>query len=110
MLASARFLTNLQRLGRSARSQLASSAQDARYRSGPPLRPISRLIVDGDLPSLTATERIDSPITIARESSSLSAKVNAVALRLRSGGRMPPVLERMLWIEVCGRSNNWPIW
>jgi len=70
------------------------------------LRLISRLIVDGDLPSLTATERIDSPTTSAREISSLSARVSAVALRLRSGGRMPPVLDRTFWIDVCGRSNS----
>ena len=108
--ASARFLTNLQRLGRRARSQAASSAWDARYRYWPPLRLTSRLIVDGDLPSLAATERIDSPITSAREISSLSVRVRAVALRLRSGGRMPPVLDRTFWIDVCGRSNSWPIW
>ena len=25
-------------------------------------------------------------------------------------GRIPPDLDRTLWIEVCGRSNRWPIW
>jgi len=32
--------------------------------------------------------------------SSRSARVNAVALRLRCGGRMPPVFDKMLWIDV----------
>ena len=27
-----------------------------------------------------------------------------------NGGRIPPVLARMFWMDVCGRSNSLPIW
>jgi len=57
-------------------------------------------MVDGALRSRAATERIDAPTIRAREISSRSAKVRAFALRRRSGGRMPPVFDRMVWIEV----------
>ena len=46
----------------------------------------------------------------AREISSLSLRDSAATERHRSAGRMPPVLDRMPWIDVCGRSNRWPIW
>ena len=45
----------------------------------------------------------------AREISSLSSKDSDARERRRSGGRMPPVLDRMPWIDVCRRSNRWPI-
>lgn len=44
-------------------------------------------------------ERIDSSDTIAREISSRSANVNAIAARARSGGRNPPVSASIRWID-----------
>jgi len=58
------------------------------------------VMVDGALPSRAATERIDLPTIRAREISSRSARVSAVPLRLRSSGRMPPVFDKRVWIEV----------
>lgn len=61
--------------GRRARSNAASSAACARYRSRPPLRAISRLIVAGDRPRRAAMRRQDSPAASPRDTSSRSAAV-----------------------------------
>jgi hypothetical protein len=102
MRASARFCTSLQVLGRCARSQAACSAWLARYCRRPPLRVISRLIVDGARPSVVAIERSDWPATRPRDISSRSAIVGASLERIRRGGRMPPVCDRMFCID------EWP--
>src|SRR5512143_4036878 len=95
MCAKARFSTSLQLLGRQDRSQAIWSAWLAQYHCCPPLRCSSRLMVEGALPNCLATERIDWPVTTAREISSRSATVSATLERRREAGRIPPVLERI---------------
>jgi hypothetical protein len=53
---------------------------------------------------------IEWPTTKALEISSRSASVNASLERRRSGGRIPPVSERILWTDEWKRSNIWAIW
>jgi hypothetical protein len=62
----------------------------------PPLRLISRLIVDGARSRFLAMVRIESPATIEREISSRSASVNVVLDRMRGGGRIPPLSQNAL--------------
>jgi hypothetical protein len=82
----------------------------ARYRSAPPLRLISRLIVDGARPSAAAIERIEWPATSARDTSSRSAKVKARTDRRRVGGRIPSVAARIPRTDEWCRSNSLAIW
>lgn len=56
-----------------------------------------------------ATERIDWPVTPAREISSRSAKVSANLERRREAGRIPPVLERIPCTVEWFRSKSWAI-
>jgi hypothetical protein len=53
-------------------------------------------MVDGARPRINAIERIENPAAMAREISSRSASVSAIEERHRSGGRMPPVRDRIL--------------
>jgi hypothetical protein len=55
--------------------------------------------VDGARPSDTAMDRIEVPVTTAREISSRSASVSTDFERCRLAGRMPPVSARMRWID-----------
>ena len=57
---------NLHGFGRSACFHAHLSAAAARYHRDPPLRPISRLIVDGARPNARAIERTDRPVSYAR--------------------------------------------
>src|SRR3569832_990817 len=66
-------------------------------------------MVEGALPSCLATERIDWPVTTAREISSRSAKVSANLERRRGVGRIPPVLERIPCTVEWFRSKSWAI-
>jgi len=73
------------------------------------LRWISRATVDAARPRTLAIDRIDSPATIEREISSRSARLSALAARRRSGGRIPPVVLKILWTEEWLRSKSWAI-
>ena len=66
-------------------------------------------MVDDARPSRVAMERIDSPDTIAREISSRSANVSAIAARDRCAGRNPPVSASIRWIDEWARSKSLPI-
>lgn len=77
----------------------ALSAPADRYCSGPPLRFTSRLIVEGDLPKSCAIERRDCPVARPREISSRSDKVRASIDRDHSGGLMPPLSDKIRWID-----------
>ncbi len=74
---------NLHGFGRSADCQARLSAFAARYGRSPPLRAISRLIVEGERPSATAIERSDRPATKPREISSRSARAPVFSNRLK---------------------------
>ncbi len=69
----------------------------------------SRLMVDGARTRSAAIERIDSPATKARDTSSRSANVSARCDRQRCAGCMPPVSARMRITDEWFRSNNWAI-
>ncbi len=100
---------SLQRFGRKARSHAARSEPVARYRSAPPLRRTSRLIVDGDRPSNRAIPRSEQRVLSPREISSRSPRLSACEARFRSGGRMPPVGESTENTDEDSRSNRRPI-
>jgi hypothetical protein len=78
--------------GRFARCRAACSARSARYWRGPPLRLISRLIVDGARPSRRAMHRTDSPAATPREISSRSSSDNRAGDTHRVFGLIPPAL------------------
>ena len=82
---------NLQGFGRSACLHARLSAVAARYHRDPPLRPISRLTVEGERPSARAIERSGRPAIRPREISSRSANVSASRERRRAGGMIPPL-------------------
>ena len=56
-------------------------------------------MVEGDRSSDRAIDLIESPAAIPREISSRSDNDNTRLDRVRSGGRMPPVLDRMPAME-----------
>ena len=101
--------------GRRVRAQARSSAAAARYAVRPPAAATSRLIVEGARPSEVAIARSASPLARAREISSRSKSVSALARRLRVRGRNPPVARTTkrieLWCFASARpisSNDWP--
>jgi len=100
---------SLQACGRRARSHAAISNVLARYEAAPPLRLISRLIVDGARLSRLAIERRDAPMLSPREVSSRFDKVSAWRDCLRAGGRIPPARDKSGWIEEESLSNNRPM-
>src|SRR5215831_13852017 len=89
-----------QGLGRSARSQALLSARFARQVCEPPLRRISRLIVDGDRLRPRAIRRTDRPAAIPREISSRSSSFNAATALQRGAGAIPPLRATIRWTPV----------
>jgi len=69
-----------------------------------------RLTVDGALPIRAAIERIEWPVTNAREISSRSTSVSASWDRRRCGGWMPLDSAMIRCIDEWPRSNSWAIW
>ena len=90
---------NRQDCGLRAASQAASSACAARYRSRPPCRATSRLIVEVGRPRLSAIWRNDWPEARHRDISSRSIKLSDRADRRRSLGAIPPCAARTPKIE-----------
>jgi hypothetical protein len=98
-----------QGFGRHADSHASKSASDARYRSRPPWRAISRLTVEGALSMVAAILRIEQFAAIPREISSRSPSCNTNDARRRSAGTIPPLATTTPNIEAACFPNARPM-
>ena len=98
-----------QRFGRRADAHASKSASDARYRSRPPWRAISRLTDEGALPIFAAILRIEQLAAIPREISSRSPSCNTSGARRRIGGTIPPLATTTPNIDAACLPNARPM-
>ena len=98
-----------QGFGRRADAHASKSASDARYRSRPPCRAISRLTVEGALPIFAAILRIEQFAAMPREISSRSPSCSTNGARRRIGGTIPPLATTTPNIEAACLPNARPM-